>query len=236
MIPRRQGLKNSETQSLATFSSCKGRRNGKALLYQAALDLFVQKGYHPSTTDDICAKAGLAAALYRHFASKEDLGWQIFLNLNKDVAAGLAARVLPTRGTEERIRLIIDHLFDWCEKNPKGGVFLLLIRHSEIFTQQQKVIRNVRVNLRSLFEQVITDGIEAGDISCGDIAVCMKVIGIPLVFVRDRLERWDRRDLREYVNEATEMCCRALGMRAQEMPRTRAARRRSARVKGGDKG
>jgi AcrR family transcriptional regulator len=50
------------------------RQEREALILRAAADLFVEKGFHETSMEDIAARVGIAkGTVYLHFASKEDL-------------------------------------------------------------------------------------------------------------------------------------------------------------------
>src|SRR5579859_953804 len=50
------------------------RQERERLILRAASDLFVERGYHDTSMDDIATRVGIAkGTVYLHFASKEDL-------------------------------------------------------------------------------------------------------------------------------------------------------------------
>lgn len=50
------------------------RQEREDLILRAAVDLFVERGYHDTSMEDIAARVGIAkGTVYLHFASKEDL-------------------------------------------------------------------------------------------------------------------------------------------------------------------
>ena len=65
-----------------THESCLIMHTGlktKELIEKTALSLFVQKGITETTIRDIASSAEIAeGTMYRHFASKEELAWEIF--------------------------------------------------------------------------------------------------------------------------------------------------------------
>lgn len=68
-----------------------GWSQGRARLYEAAIQAFATKGFHATTTRDIAAAAGMSpAALYAHHRTKEELLW-----------------VIAVRGHEESRRLVL---------------------------------------------------------------------------------------------------------------------------------
>lgn len=63
---------------------------GKRAILAAALELFVAKGIDPTSVRDIGTLAGLSnPALFRHFASKEDLALELFGRIFRRFAATL---------------------------------------------------------------------------------------------------------------------------------------------------
>lgn len=61
-------MNSTSTQDPAPWSE------GRARLYQAAIEAFADRGFHATTTRDIAAAAGMSpAALYAHHRTKEEL-------------------------------------------------------------------------------------------------------------------------------------------------------------------
>jgi AcrR family transcriptional regulator len=73
-------------------------KDTKHRIARAALDLFVQDGFDAATTRQIAARCNLSeGAIYRHYASKDDIARELFLsihsqltNLVPEAAAGYA--------------------------------------------------------------------------------------------------------------------------------------------------
>ena len=187
-----------------------GKPDTRKKLMRSALRLFVEKGYHRTTTDQISRAAGVSAgALYVHFRSKEDLALTLFKQLTEDAAEGVPEAVDGARNTEERIRALTAHLFEWCEAHREEAIFLILLRHAEIFTTRPEITGS-RHNLARLLDEAIARGQQDGEIPQTDPRLLRKVSGILIVFVRDRLEGWYDGDLRDDIEAAACMCCAAL--------------------------
>lgn len=58
-------------------------KDTKHRIARAALDLFVQDGFDAATTRQIAARCGLSeGAIYRHYASKDDIARDLFLSIH----------------------------------------------------------------------------------------------------------------------------------------------------------
>lgn len=69
---------------------------GRARLYQAAIEAFATRGFHATTTRDIAAAAGMSpAALYAHHRTKEELLWVIAVRGHQE-SLGLVRRAIAS--------------------------------------------------------------------------------------------------------------------------------------------
>ncbi|MEB3070301.1 TetR/AcrR family transcriptional regulator [[Mycobacterium] vasticus] len=66
----------------------------RAALIEAALRLFVEKGYHHTGTEEVVAEAGVGTrgALYHHFADKLALFEAVFVTVEEELVAQAAAK------------------------------------------------------------------------------------------------------------------------------------------------
>ncbi len=187
-------------------------------LVRAGLHLFVSQGYHATTTTQITKQAGVAkGTLYVHFKSKQDLAVEIFRTHAAEAASGMVYKLRRARSTEECIRVLITHIFTWCEEHPEEATYLFLLRHSETFGRDPVTMD--RIHPGQLVDEVILQGQTSGEIPQGALPVLRNVWGIPYAFIRDRLEGWSETDLGEHVDAATSMCFRALGVCEASCPR-----------------
>jgi AcrR family transcriptional regulator len=99
----------------------------------AALRLFVEKGVTETTVRDIATAAGIAeGTLYRHYAGKDELAWQLFLSGITGVCDGLKGLLREQEGlkaqTEAMIRLFCN-LFD---RDPTLFSYLLIAQGAQL--------------------------------------------------------------------------------------------------------
>lgn len=98
------------------------RRFTRQHILDAALGVFVDKGYIGSTVEDIIERAGTSRrTFYAHFRSKTDVLLEIGAALAPEIQATYTVldEALLT-GTWEAMRAWIDTTMEWCERN--GGL------------------------------------------------------------------------------------------------------------------
>lgn len=79
-------------------------------LVEAALEVFLQRGFARATTREIAHRAGLSeGTMYRHFADKYELFHQVFLATVLEIGQELAQ--LPDRAGHDTLRANLAHLF-----------------------------------------------------------------------------------------------------------------------------
>jgi AcrR family transcriptional regulator len=98
----------------------------KAALVGAARELFVNKGYFGTGTEEIVAKAnvGTRGALYHHFADKEDLFRAVFEQVQADLAA--ATTVNERDDALELLTAALQQFLDASADNPDVQQILLI--------------------------------------------------------------------------------------------------------------
>jgi len=93
------------------------RVNKKALIMDAAMDLFANEGYHPSSISKIAKKAGISKGLlYNYFDSKEDLLVQIMTAGLKKMLSVFDPNNDGVLSEEEMVNFISD-IFDMLKEN-----------------------------------------------------------------------------------------------------------------------
>lgn len=81
----------------------------KQRIERAALRLFVAQGIASATTREIAAEAGVAeGTLYRHFAGKDELAFQIFLEHHVRLALAVEEAHRPHPALRDKIHAIVE--------------------------------------------------------------------------------------------------------------------------------
>jgi AcrR family transcriptional regulator len=161
-------------------------------LIRAALELFLARGYHDTTTAQIAKKAGVAeGTIYRHFASKQQLLNELYraaqrwaTRLTNEAAAADA------KNTRARLALVAQGLVDGAARDPAVVKLGLLggDRYEPLLDDES---RKANRELRTALERIVAEGKSEGSVRAGAVdiwaAVWLAAIGLAI----DRVMRGD---------------------------------------------
>jgi AcrR family transcriptional regulator len=139
----------------------------KELIDDTALHLFVEKGVTATTTKDIARTAGISeGTLYRHYASKHELAWELFFKNYVELAVNLERGQQQYQTLKDKLAAII-HLFcSFYDANPALFSYILLDHHGHI----QKMTPDMPTPVRVL-KNAIAHGMATGEIPQADADV-----------------------------------------------------------------
>lgn len=154
-------------------------------LLDAALALFVEKGFAGSRAEDIAARAGVSkATLYLYFASKDDL-------LNGLIAAGFSCHVgIGEREITDDMAsgdLLRDALTAWRSaliEGDAGGILKLVCTEVRSFPGlADSWSRDLIEPVRRLVSRLVVRGIARGEFRPVDPDVVVHALVSPLIFM-----------------------------------------------------
>jgi AcrR family transcriptional regulator len=153
-------------------------------IVQAALDLFVEKGFSSTKMDEIAKRAGVTkGTLYLYFPSKEDLFRAVvgeMMGSNLEVAERLVAEF--TGPTSE---LVAELIRAWWRVGGSSRVAclgkLITGEASNFPTLAQYYMDEVVVRTRSIFEAALRRGVERGEIRDVPLTDAARLAIAPLV-------------------------------------------------------
>lgn len=137
-------------------------------MIRIARNLFNEQGYNGTGIAEIVAKTGVTnAALYYHFSNKQGLLFRVLEDGVADQLEQLEEICGDAKPARDRLELAIKNHFDLIFGRPEAiRVFL----HERRFLEGEYARRyQARVKrYDSLFEQIITDGVAAGEFAPRD--------------------------------------------------------------------
>ena len=155
-------------------------------LLDAALELFVEKGFAAARAEEVAARAGVSkGTLYLYYPSKEDLLRAVIKkNLSERLAAGAAQAADFSGSATELIRSL---LVDWWTQiydDPASAVFKLVITEARTFPEiAEFYAREVVMPAHELMTKIIQRGIDQGEFRPLDAGVAMHSLILPLIMV-----------------------------------------------------
>lgn len=132
-------------------------------IINAALNLFLNKGFHPTTVTDIVTAAGCSkGGFYHHFSSKDELLLHIHNTfITYELNMGMAAMQRPVSATERLKQIIID-LVESIE---------IFRPHVTVFFEERRVLSSDKFSLvtekrdqyENLVHELIKEGVRKGE-------------------------------------------------------------------------
>lgn len=139
----------------------------------AARDLFEERGFEGTTTDDVAAAAQIAKrSLYRHFSSKEQLLYEL---QEKFVQALLQESRKLEGNPEERLRRMVEsHIRILRDHRREVKVFLEESKH--IDGKRRVGLKQGQQIYEQAFARILQDGVESGVFEIPDVQLAARAI------------------------------------------------------------
>ncbi len=134
-------------------------RNTEQKIFDAATELFLEKGVDRTSVREIATKAGINLALMNYyFRSKENLFNAIFSSLVKKNSEELIRILDSDLSLEEKIRQYVEVYIDMLSENPLLVSFVMAILHrSRERITEMKAISNLYAT-EKFTQQVLEEG------------------------------------------------------------------------------
>ncbi len=179
----------TEAITNATESAPKRERRKEARpgeLLDAALDLFVEKGFSATRADEVAARAGVSkGTLFLYFQSKEDLF--------KAVVRENIANKFPTWQEEfvsfegssaDMLRYAMTSWWERIGKTRASGITKLVMSEAQNFPEiaefyQEEVIKPGNAMIRRILER----GVQSGEFRELDLEQAVHIIVAPMIFL-----------------------------------------------------
>jgi len=107
----------------------------------AALDLFVERGFHGTSVPSVADKAGVAAGtIYHYFPSKEALVNVLYKRWKSEISMQLVTRFPEDRPVREQFRTLWERMADFAVEHPRELAFLELHHHGSYLDEDSHQI------------------------------------------------------------------------------------------------
>jgi AcrR family transcriptional regulator len=158
---------------MSASTSSAGRRTGDSAqrLMDAAVDAFADKGFHATSTRDIAARAQMSpAGVYVHFASKEDLLFQLcrrghVLALEIVVSARDSADTPPAQ-----LVALVSSFSRWHAEHFRTAR-IVQYEFPQLSPEHREEVMTLRKQIDAVVKEVLEAGVSSGDFDVPDVAM-----------------------------------------------------------------
>jgi AcrR family transcriptional regulator len=183
-----QSVSNSMSSPTTTAAPSRQRRKDArpAELLEAALALFVEKGFAATRTEEVAQRAGVSkGTLYLYYPSKEELFKAV-------IGHYLSARIADTAQQVEAYRgkmgpLLQDLLVSWWQQmyaSPASATFKIIISESRNFPEiAEYYVHNVIEPGSALIGGIIQRGVVSGEFHTDDVETVVHSLVLPMVML-----------------------------------------------------
>ena len=138
-------------------------------LMEAAADAFAAKGFHATTTRDIASRAGLSpAGVYVHFASKEDLLFQLSREGHVAARDMLVAAAGASASPTEALRSIMRVFSQWHAEHFRVAR-IVQYEFQNLTPEHREAVLGLRKDIDGVVRDVLTQGVAAGEFTVTDV-------------------------------------------------------------------
>jgi AcrR family transcriptional regulator len=179
------------------------RANKRELILDAALELFVDRGFHGTAVPALAQKAAVGAGtIYRYFENKEALVNELYRQCKTQIASAVIGAISLEMAPREMFSTFWRATIEWAGEHPRAFAFLELHHHASYLDPESRAVEERAYALCASLLGLMKDRKAVKDI---DAAVLMTVVyGALIGFVRGAWE--DRYPLDEEHIATAETC------------------------------
>jgi len=155
-------------------------------LLDAALDLFVEKGFAATRSEEVAARAGVSkGTLYLYYPSKEDLLKEVIrVHIINEIAQGMDIVRNFTGTSAELLAVVMRQWWERIGETRASGILKLMMSEVRNFPEIAKFyVDEVVTPSNALLAHVLRRGIEGGEFRKIDVEQVVPALVAPLLFL-----------------------------------------------------
>jgi AcrR family transcriptional regulator len=143
---------HSEMSRPAKISTLSSRSDKREAIFDAALELFAERGFHGTAVPDVAVRAGVGTGtLYRYFESKEALVNALYQRWKGALMGALVSQVELDGTPREQFRVFWHGLGQFAVDNPLAIAFLELHHHAPYLNAESRRIEKHGLDMLRAF-------------------------------------------------------------------------------------
>ncbi len=184
-------------------------------ILDAALDLFVERGFHNVSIHDIQKRANVSiGSIYNHFGGKEGVAKALYYHLMKEFEEMIEDVIAEDLSARERCNKIILQLFEYTETRRNIVSYMLHAKHREFLPDEPPICSSTPFKA---MRNIVQEGMDAGEIRRGEAWVlAASVFGGAIRMIHLRLDGVIDKPLTRYYEELID--CTWQGLQPNNSP------------------
>jgi TetR/AcrR family transcriptional regulator, cholesterol catabolism regulator len=160
-------------------------------IVDAAVQLFIEHGFHKTTTRQIAAAAGFSiGSLYEYISSKEDILYLVCDAIHAEVERGVSEAMTRAAGGRSSLGEVIREYFLVCHRM-SDHILLIYQETQSLPPQWRKKVLESEVRITGIFVEVMAHLISTGDLpQMSDRAVELSAHNISVLGHMWTFRRW----------------------------------------------
>ena len=155
-------------------------------LLDAALELFVERGFAATRSEDVAARAGVSkGTLYLYFPSKEELLKAVIRQkVVNEIAEGFEIVRAFEGSSADLLALMLRMWWERIGETPASGIVKLMMCEVRNFPEiAQFYVDEVVAPSNQMMAQMVQRGVDSGEFRCVDVPRVVSALIGPLVFL-----------------------------------------------------
>jgi AcrR family transcriptional regulator len=159
-------------------------------IVQASVDLFVEKGFHKTTTREIAKASGLGiGTLYEYVQSKEDVLYLVCAYIHSEVEKRLSEVLTSSLNGRDLLVMSIKRFFA-CVDELQDYVLLIYQETKSLPSDTMKLVLQKEEEITRLFEEILERGRADGSITLAEPSVQLIAHNIIVLGQMWTFRRW----------------------------------------------
>lgn len=180
-------------------------------MIKGAVSLFIEKGYHRTTTREIAKAAGFSiGTLYEYIRSKDDILYLVCDNIYDEVKSRLQKALEESEGTLEGLRLGISYYFRICDEM-QDEVLVMYQEAKSLNKTALPYVLNKEMEMAGMFEKLIEACVERKEINLKSEQISLLAHNIIVHGQMWSFRRWaigKSYSINQYIESQTELLLR----------------------------